>query len=295
VRVYTYMRAGAVVVDGDRVLLCSMQPPGQNRYWMFPGGGIEEGETPAAAAERELFEETGLRASSGREFVRVGIHGAHHHYYLFTCDNLTIGEVTGPETEYAADADFRPEWVPIAEYVAAGFDGGDVPWLEDDRGSWDGIEGEIPPPDVRIGARAVIVADGRIAALERQRRDEHYFTLPGGGVDDGESAEEAVVREVEEELGLVVEPIGKLAVVVWNRPGRIALQTYFSCRVVGGHFGSGTGPEYTAAHRSTYKPVWLDIAGLPEDLMPPWLASRLPDWVAHPSPERPERFHETYD
>jgi uncharacterized protein (TIGR00295 family) len=33
--------------------------------WEFPGGGIEWGESPANAAEREFFEETGLKASAG--------------------------------------------------------------------------------------------------------------------------------------------------------------------------------------------------------------------------------------
>lgn len=42
----------------DRVLLLFCGPDG---IWVTPGGGVEAGETPAEAAARELWEETGLR------------------------------------------------------------------------------------------------------------------------------------------------------------------------------------------------------------------------------------------
>ena len=37
----------------------SRMPP--NSHWITPGGGVEPGETPAEAAVREVYEETGLR------------------------------------------------------------------------------------------------------------------------------------------------------------------------------------------------------------------------------------------
>lgn len=45
----------------DRVLLFRCQEPGEKRaFWITPGGGLEQGESHEQAAERELFEETGL-------------------------------------------------------------------------------------------------------------------------------------------------------------------------------------------------------------------------------------------
>jgi ADP-ribose pyrophosphatase YjhB (NUDIX family) len=50
-----------VCVDNDRLLLCRLsnitERPG---WWTLPGGGIDFGEHPEAAALRELHEETGI-------------------------------------------------------------------------------------------------------------------------------------------------------------------------------------------------------------------------------------------
>ena len=57
--------ARVLLVDGEgRVLLqncCDPADPEAGSWWNTTGGGIDEGETPAQAAARELVEETGLR------------------------------------------------------------------------------------------------------------------------------------------------------------------------------------------------------------------------------------------
>jgi 8-oxo-dGTP diphosphatase len=54
--------AAAVVVRPDGQVLLAQRPAGQayERYWEFPGGKLEPGETPAHALVRELAEELGL-------------------------------------------------------------------------------------------------------------------------------------------------------------------------------------------------------------------------------------------
>jgi len=56
-----------------------------------------------------------------------------------------------------------------------------------------------------ISTGVAIVKDGKILLLRRSIDDflGGYYELPGGGVDDGETIEQAAMREVKEETGLV--------------------------------------------------------------------------------------------
>ena len=58
-----YVAACAICYDrAGRILLgLSTANDDRNNMWCFPGGGIEPGEHPSRAAERECFEETGYR------------------------------------------------------------------------------------------------------------------------------------------------------------------------------------------------------------------------------------------
>jgi len=55
----------------------------------------------------------------------------------------------------------------------------------------------------RVGTR-VIVLDEEKRVLLVQGKGQHYYTVPGGHVEDGETLLQCAVREVEEECGLVV-------------------------------------------------------------------------------------------
>ena len=50
--------------------------------------------------------------------------------------------------------------------------------------------------------RAIIVRDGKIILIKRTKSDSTYWVFPGGGVEAGETKQQALIREVKEELGL---------------------------------------------------------------------------------------------
>lgn len=90
----------------------------------------------------------------------------------------------------------------------------------------------------RIATKAVIVNEGRFLILERstETRGEYgYWELPGGGLEFGESPEEAIIREVNEEMNIMIEVEKTLC--TWSRTHQDDTQVIgitFQCRIKGG-------------------------------------------------------------
>jgi 8-oxo-dGTP pyrophosphatase MutT (NUDIX family) len=114
---------------------------------------------------------------------------------------------------------------------------------------------------VRIRAGIVLIQEDKVALIERHRAGLDYFVFPGGGVDEGESPEQAAVREAREELGIEVTIQQKVAEI---RLGQKSRQFYFLVKQTGGEFGTGAGEEYTdsdpeSPEEGVYVPIWMHI------------------------------------
>jgi 8-oxo-dGTP diphosphatase len=86
-------------------------------------------------------------------------------------------------------------------------------------------DGRSYPARPILAVSAAIIRDGRVLIVRRARPPAGgLYTLPGGGVEVGESLVAAVAREVMEETGLAVEPIalaGYREAIVPDGDGRI--------------------------------------------------------------------------
>ncbi|MEW5868010.1 MAG: NUDIX domain-containing protein [Chloroflexota bacterium] len=144
-------------------------------------------------------------------------------------------------------------------------------------------------------AAAILIEDGKVALIERRRAGKLYYLFPGGGTEYGEWPTETVIREVEEELGLVVRVNRLIAEVIFRgRP-----QYFFLVERLSGEFGTGQGPEMGNSPQSpsgSFTPVWMPIEQLPELIIHPLsvvemvLRSRIESW-----PEEAPRFYEKPD
>ena len=65
---------------------------------------------------------------------------------------------------------------------------------------------------IRLGCSAVIFDEAREKVLLTKRADNGLWCLPGGGMDPGESVEETIIREVQEETGLIVRVLRLIGV-----------------------------------------------------------------------------------
>lgn len=113
----------------------------------------------------------------------------------------------------------------------------------------------IPPRKPEFGALAVI-KDGDTVLLTK-REDFEVWCLPGGGIDSGESAAEAVIREVKEELGLDVAVVR--AVGFYSRPLESKHNIVFEVQIVGG--------TITPNAHEVIDTQYFNYESLPEDLI----------------------------
>ena len=121
-----------------------------------------------------------------------------------------------------------------------------------------------------LGVEIAIIEAGKVLLIKR--RDFAVWALPGGGIDAGESAAEAAVREAQEETGLEVELLHLVGVYsrpAWCQGGDHDL--LFAARPVGG--------ELVREGDETLDASFFAPDALPEPLVY-WYPQRIADVLA---------------
>ena len=82
----------------------------------------------------------------------------------------------------------------------------------------------------------------RVGVIKRKDHQE-YYTFPGGGLEEGETLEDGVIREIKEEFGINVEVVKKLYEMKSEKFNQ--KEYFFLCKYIDGKFGTGEGPEFS--------------------------------------------------
>ena len=146
---------------------------------------------------------------------------------------------------------------------------------------------------MRQRATAIIVKDDKIILIKRIKNGSEYFIFPGGGVDEGETIEQGLVREVKEELCLDISTWKHLYDVEVEHPAFFVnkfRQKYF-IYLISEYVGVPEigGPEKESSNENNqYSVEWISIKKMnsmkniyPQELVKN-LAERLSsfDWKA---------------
>lgn len=118
---------------------------------------------------------------------------------------------------------------------------------------------------MRKAVRAIIFKDNQLLVIKRNKFGTQYYTLPGGGVDLGETTEQALLREMQEETGI---RLGKVRPVYIEQAGEpYGVQYIYLVDYVDGdpklHPASDEA-AISAMGKNTYEPMWLPIDKLSE-------------------------------
>lgn len=88
-------RSAVIIWNNNHIALIKRERNGAI-YYVFPGGGIEENETPAEAAKREAMEELGLEVEIGECIFKL-TDTAEESYFLAQPTGGKFGTGTGME------------------------------------------------------------------------------------------------------------------------------------------------------------------------------------------------------
>ncbi len=100
-----------IVLDDDNRILMVRQDHPERTVWMVPGGSIEEGESSAQAAVREVLEETGLEIETCGLIWHVEEVSERGQRFV----NFFRAKVTGGELKLGTDPEFSEEDQVLAE------------------------------------------------------------------------------------------------------------------------------------------------------------------------------------
>lgn len=88
--------------------------------------------------------------------------------------------------------------------------------------------------NIRYAVRIFAFKDNKVACIKYKNINKDYFDIPGGKIEDGETAVQACIREFKEETGMDIDDlkcIGKVEIIYPNK--KFIMETYIANKVIG--------------------------------------------------------------
>ncbi len=284
-RIFHIGSIGAVRDQAGRVLIMRRSDTGG---WDFPGGAMNLGESLTEALVREVSEETGLWVEPTR---LVGLYTApdlQNYTYpngdqiqgwdaFFECrvvgGSLRAQDGEASDLAFVEPEDLAFDFPPLHRMRADLLAGREqacfdpyTPPAGPTAEYYALLRPHVGHAPLLLPGTAACIPDQHGRVLLQKRSDCGLWSFPGGGQNLGESATQAIVREVGEETGLRVEPVRLIGAYGDPSFGRTyangdyaqPIVAFFEARVTGGEL-------------RTDSPETLDLAYFPLDDLPPML------------------------
>jgi len=226
--------ASVLVIQDNKVLFLKQE---KSNYLLTPGGHVEEGELPQEAAVRETLEETGLQIElleKPDEKARTQIAEPLPMplaIRLVPCrdkkdiDFIYTAKVIGGELKINEEST-EAKWLSRQEIQDSQEVGPNLKYytlkiLENG--------GELMPKKVDC-ASFILIKEGNFLVEKRamtKEVDPGALEIPGGHFEAGETAEQALLREIKEELDITPTKYKHLCDIVYEHPKETQTCHYF--------------------------------------------------------------------
>ena len=113
---------------------------------------------------------------------------------------------------------------------------------------------------MRKSSRAIIIKDGKMLTMFRRKINgeeiKEYYVIPGGGLEDNETLEQNVIRELKEEMSVDIKILGYLG----NMQDEKNSQYYFHCEITNGEPKLGGEELDRMTKENYYEPRWIELS-----------------------------------
>lgn len=116
---------------------------------------------------------------------------------------------------------------------------------------------------MRQAVRAIVVRDGHLLVIHRNKFGQEYYILPGGGINPGESADQAIFRQLHQETSIAI--VNPRVVIIEDAGDPYGMQHVYLAQYVSGEprlQPSAPEAEINSLGQNLYSPQWLPLHSL---------------------------------